>query len=77
MYKFDKFKEFRILNGFTQVQIADYLNMTQTNYSDIENGKVIPNAIYLLKLSELYKCTPNDLLNIRDIYLEAMSKLDK
>ncbi|MDY0277172.1 MAG: helix-turn-helix transcriptional regulator [Acholeplasma sp.] len=77
MYKNNRVKEFRAKSKLTQREVAKLLNMTQANYCDIENGKVIPNANQILKLCELYKCTPNDILGVKGVYEVATKDWDK
>lgn len=47
--------------GLTQVQVADALEVTQATVSHWESG-VIPRKKMLMKLAELLKCEPRDLI---------------
>ena len=73
----NKLKDFRKKNNLTQKDVADYLEVTQSQYSLHELGKSILNANQILKLCELYKCTPNDLLGVKGVYEVATKDWDK
>lgn len=62
MKSIHKLREVRKAKGLTQEEVSEFLNMSQANYSDIENGKVVPSLTYIMKLCKLYKVSPNDLL---------------
>lgn len=51
----------RIAAGFTQTQLASILHVTQVAVSRWESG-VIPRKKMLMKLAELLKCEPRDLI---------------
>lgn len=51
-----KFHEIKVLRedvGVKQTELAEKLGLCQTNYSKIENGKLIPNSIDDLKKKAL------------------------
>ncbi len=52
--------------NLSQKQISEILNINRSTYGHYETGKTEPTSSILLKLSEHYKVTPNDLL-IKDI----------
>ena len=54
--------ELRRKNGYTQKQVSDYLGITQSNLSKIENGERNFNMTLLDKLCSLYNCTHEYLL---------------
>ena len=56
-------KHIRLDHNYTQDYVAKHLNMSQTYYSKHEKNKVVPNIIIMKKLSELYKCTIDDIMN--------------
>ena len=59
----ERLKELRLEQGYTQQQVADYLEIDQSNYSKIEKGKRKLNKLsQVIKLCELYDCTQNYLL---------------
>ena len=49
-------------NKYTQEQVSNYLGITQTNLSKIENGDKNFNMTLLDKLCLLYNCSPEYLL---------------
>ena len=62
MYK--RIRELREDNDLTQLQVADYLNMSQTGYSKYETGENdIPTRV-LMKLSILYNTSVDYLLEL-------------
>ena len=50
-----RLKELRKESGKTQLEIANYLNINQSNYGKYELGKIEPNLEILYKLANLYK----------------------
>ena len=55
-------------NGYTQEQVSNYLGITQSNLSKIENGDRNFNMTLLDKLCLLYNCSPEYLLGETDIH---------
>ena len=47
----------------TQVEIATIMNITQAQYSRWENEINFPNPIEIIKLCDIFDCTPNDLFS--------------
>jgi transcriptional regulator with XRE-family HTH domain len=58
-----KVKEYRLLNGYTQTEIANILNIKQNSYSNKELGKRSFTIEEIKLLKELFKVTYEDLLN--------------
>ena len=58
----------RIENGYTQQQVAEYLEITQSNLSKIENGERNFNMTLIDKLCLLYNCSPEYLLGETDFH---------
>lgn len=58
-----KVKEYRLLNGYTQTEIANILNIKQNSYSNKELGKRAFTIEEIRLLKELFKVTYEDLLN--------------
>lgn len=42
----------------SQLGAADALGVSQGNYSRIETGKVVPNAVQLVLLAQAFRCHP-------------------
>lgn len=59
---FEHIKSLRIKNGFTQKQVANFLNMTPRGYQNYEMGTRFPSIDTLKKLSKLYKIDLEDTL---------------
>lgn len=52
-------KNRRLLCGFSQKHVADYLNITPQSVSKWENGDALPSIEYLPKLAECLRCDIN------------------
>ena len=61
-----KLKEIREENGFTQNQIANFLNIKQNTYSQYENEKRQLPIDVLIKLARLYKVSTDYILELED-----------
>lgn len=61
-----KLKELREEHCFTQIQIADYLNIRQNTYSQYENEKRQLPIDALIKLAKFYKVTTDYILGLED-----------
>lgn len=60
--KYENIRNLREDHDLTQKQIADYLHITQTNYSKYELGKVnIPVEVFI-KLADYYEVSVDYLL---------------
>lgn len=63
---FENIRNLREDNDKTQKELADYLNVTQTNYSKYELGKVnIPIEVFM-KLADYYDVSVDFLLGRTD-----------
>ena len=71
-----RLKEYRLAIGLSQSEIANILGVTQPHYHKLEVGKSLANSNQILKLCEVFKCTPNDLFGIKGSYIVAMDDLD-
>lgn len=61
---FNRLRELRQDKDLTQLEVAKYLNMSQTGYSQYEIGKNdIPTRV-LIKLSQFYDVSVDYLLNV-------------
>lgn len=65
----ERLRDLRITYGFTQQQVADYLEIDQSHYSKIEHGKRYIRTLHQLEdLCDLYDCTQDYLLLKSDDY---------
>ena len=58
-----KIKEYRILKGYTQSEIANILNIKQSSYSNKELGRRDFTIEEIKLLKELFEVTYEDLIN--------------
>ena len=58
-----KIKEYRILKGYTQAEIANILNIKQSSYSNKELGRRDFTIEEIKLLKELFEVTYDELLN--------------
>lgn len=75
MYKI-KLKEFREKAALTQRELAKLMNLSQGQIWRIEVGESLPNSEQIIQLCKIFKCTPNDLFGIKDIYDKLFDDLD-
>ena len=64
----DRLKILRKDYGYTQKQIAEYLDIDQAYISRIEKGERTLNLSLLDKICQLYNCTPDYILGKADNY---------
>ncbi|MBQ6813707.1 MAG: helix-turn-helix transcriptional regulator [Methanobrevibacter sp.] len=64
----ERLKKLRGLNGYTQKEVADYLEIDQSYLSKIEKGERNLNELSFEKICLLYDCSPDYLLGKSDIY---------
>lgn len=62
-------KEYRKNLKMNQIDVARQMNVTQSYYSLWELGKRMPDAIQILKLCEIFNCSPNDLFGFRGVHI--------
>ena len=55
-------KKLRTAHGYTQVDVAVAVDITQPSYSDMEHGKVKPSLGTLYRLAAYYCITVDDIL---------------
>jgi len=60
--KFETIRNLRIDNGYTQAQIAEYLNVKQNTYSQYEIGTLNYPIDVLMKLADFYNVSVDYLL---------------
>ena len=59
----EKIKLLREKKGFTQKEIAEHLNISQSTYARIETGESNSWASYLERLCSLFEVSPSELFN--------------
>ena len=64
---FENIRSLRIDSGYTQQQIADYLNIKQNTYSQYEVGMLHYPVDALMKLADFYGVSVDYLLGRTDI----------
>ncbi len=64
MYIYPKFKDIRIRKGYTQNQIAKYLNIQQVVYSRYETGEREMPLHCAIELAKLYKVSIDFLVGL-------------
>ena len=62
--KTNPLKKQRMEKGLTQKYMAEKLGITQSQYSNIENGETDPTK-YLRPISEIFGCEPNEVFSGR------------
>ena len=58
----DKIKNARTIKKFTQEQVAEDLNVSRQTISNWENGKSLPDIVRIIRMSELYDLSLDELL---------------
>ena len=61
-----RLKELRLMNGLTQKQIAEKLNVRQNTYSQYENGNREIPLQSLIALSDIYDTSIDYIVGITD-----------
>ena len=64
---YEKLKELREKNGFTQEEIAQLLNISRQSVSKWERGITSPDIKSLFKLSKLYNVTMESMLDSEEL----------
>lgn len=57
------FKTLRKEKGFTQVELADKLNVAQNTVSNWETGVSKPDIIMAAKIAKLFNCDVSEVVN--------------
>jgi len=63
-----KLKFYRENSGKSQREISELIGLTQQAYSRWEKGKSFPNANQIIKLCQIFHCSPNDLFGFRGVH---------
>jgi len=58
----EKLKKARTSAGITQEQVAEKIGVSRQTISNWENGKTLPDIMSVIKLSDLYQITLDELL---------------
>ena len=58
----DKIKNARMQKGYTQEQVAENLLVSRQTISNWENGKSLPDIISIIKMSELYELSLDEMM---------------
>ena len=69
-----KLIELRHRHGYSQQEVADYLDLTREGYSHYERNVREPNLETLVKLSRLYQINIAELVNEETILLSSDSR---
>lgn len=72
----NRIKEFRKKSRMTQIDTAKELGISQAQFSKLEKGQSLCNANQILRMCELFKCTPNDLLGFRGVHTMTYADID-
>ena len=62
----DRLSRVRTAKGISRKEFADYLQVTKTQISDLENGKTGTNLTRLTAICEYYQVSSDYLLGITD-----------
>ncbi len=69
-----KLKDARISSGFTQENVAEKINVSRQTISNWENEKSYPDIISVIKLSDLYSISLDNLLKGDNKMIEHLEK---
>lgn len=71
----DKIKNARTIKKLTQEQVAEDLNVSRQTISNWENGKSLPDIVSIIRMSELYDLSLDELL--KDLFCCIKVKIYK
>ena len=63
----EKIKDLRIIKGYSQQYVAEYLKIDRSNYSKYELGKLELSLTMLKQLCLLYNVSADYLLGLKEI----------
>jgi len=69
-----KLKNTRVKSGFTQEQVAEKLMISRQTVSNWENEKSLPDVVSVMKMSDLYQISLDELLKGDKNMLEKIEK---
>lgn len=70
----DKIRNAREKNKLTQTQVSESLMVSRQTISNWENGKSLPDILSVIRMSELYQISLDDLLKGDKAMIEKMEK---
>ena len=70
-----KLKDARMKSGFTQEAVAEKINMSRQTISNWENEKSFPDIVNVIKLSDLYNISLDQLLKGDEAMIEHLEKV--
>ena len=70
-------KQLRTESGLSQRDVADMLQTSQAHYHRLETGKSYANSKQIIKLCEIFKCSPNEIFGFHGEYKLSMNSLDQ
>ncbi|MPS63974.1 MAG: hypothetical protein DI622_15650 [Chryseobacterium sp.] len=70
----EKLRGYRYRNNYSQQQVAEFLDISQSTYCDWESDKMFPKIDKLLKISKLFNVGINELLTLEKIDNSSNSK---
>jgi transcriptional regulator with XRE-family HTH domain len=73
----EKIRKLRELSGKTQLEVAEALGLTQSNYSKIETGKLDITVKHLEEIAELLQLRVEDIIGFNEHIIFNMSKNHK
>jgi transcriptional regulator with XRE-family HTH domain len=59
----DRLREARMYRGFSQEEVAEFVGVPRSSISQIENGQRGIDTLELQKISELFECSIDELVN--------------
>ena len=62
----DRIKQFRTAKRFTQEKLSEELDVSTGYISELETGRRTPSVPMVLRLAELFECSPNDLFEYEE-----------
>ena len=71
----DKIKNTRTIKKLTQEQAAEDLNVSRQTISNWENGKSLPDIVSIIRMSELYDLSLDELLKGNATLLNKIENL--
>lgn len=70
----DKIRNARMERDYTQEQVAEHLLVSRQTISNWENGKSLPDIISIIRMSELYGVSIDELLKGDKVLMEKIER---